>query len=110
MIAATRIAQLTQQIIDIAQPEKIILFGSYAYGQPHEDSDLDIMVILPFTGHWAYKAAEIRQQLPVYDFSLDLLTRSPEQIKARLAIGDPFIKEILNVGKVLYDTANTRVG
>jgi Polymerase beta, Nucleotidyltransferase len=64
MIEAEKITQLTQQIVAIAQPEKVILFGSYAHGQPDEDSDLDIMVILPFEGHWAYKAVEIRQQLP----------------------------------------------
>ncbi len=51
MIDAQQIAQLTQQIVTIAQPEKVILFGSYAYGQPDEDSDLDIMVILPLEGH-----------------------------------------------------------
>jgi uncharacterized protein len=107
MIEAEKITQLTQQIVAIAQPEKIILFGSYAYGQPDEDSDLDIMVILPFEGHWAYKAVEIRQQLPITNFSLDLLTRTPQQVQTRLAIGDPFMQSIIQEDKVLYETAAT---
>ncbi len=110
MIDATQITQITQQIVAIAQPEKVILFGSYAYGQPDEDSDLDIMVILPFDGHWAYKAVEIRQQLPIGNFSLDLLTRTPQQVQTRLAIGDPFMQSIIQAGKVLYESAHARVG
>jgi uncharacterized protein len=110
MITPAQIARLTQQIKDIAQPERIILFGSYAYGEPQVDSDLDIMVILPFEGHWVHKASEIRQQLPLCDFSLDLLVRTPKQVKARLEIGDPFMQEIMKSGKVLYESAHTRVG
>jgi uncharacterized protein len=103
MIAAEKITQLTQQIVAIAQPEKVILFGAYAYGQPNEDSDLDIMVILPFEGHWVHKAVEIRQQLPIGNFSLDL--RTPQQIKTRLAIGAPFMREIIEQGQILYEKA-----
>jgi uncharacterized protein len=90
--------------------EKLILFGSYAYGQMTEDSDLDLLVILPFDGHWVYKAVEIRQQLPILGFSLDLLVRTPQQVQARLAIGDPFMREIIEQGKVLYESTNARVG
>jgi uncharacterized protein len=109
MIDTDQISHLTQKIIEVANPEKIILFGSYAYGQPTEDSDLDVMVVLPFTGHWAYKAVEIRQQLPLYDFSLDLLTRTSSQVSDRLAIGDPFIQAIVEQGRVLYESADARV-
>lgn len=110
MIEATKILQLAQQIASMAQPEKVILFGSYAYGQPTDDSDLDFLVILPFKGHWVHKAVEIRQQLPIDNFSLDLLVRSPEQVQERLAIGDSFMQEIINKGKVLYESAYARVG
>jgi uncharacterized protein len=109
MIDIDQINHLTQQIVEIADPEKIILFGSYAYGQPTEDSDLDVMVVLPFTGHWAYKAVEIRQRLPLYNFSLDLLTRTSSQVNDRLAIGDPFIQAIVEQGRILYESANARV-
>jgi uncharacterized protein len=102
MIELTEIARLASQIVAIAKPEKVILFGSYAYGTPAEDSDLDIMVILPFEGHWAYQAAAIRQQLPFSGFSIDLLLRTPQQIADRLAIGDPFVNEIIEQGRLLY--------
>jgi uncharacterized protein len=109
MIDIIQIHQITQQIIEAANPDKIILFGSYAYGEPTEESDLDVMVVLPFTGHWAYKAVEIRQKLPLYDFSLDLLTRTAVQVSDRLAIGDPFMQAIVEQGTVLYESADTRV-
>ena len=110
MIEAIQILQIAEQIAKIAQPEKIILFGSYANGQATEDSDLDFMVIVPFDGHWVHKAVDIRQQLPLYNFSLDLLVRSPEQVRERLTLGDPFMQEVIEQGKVLYESAYAGMG
>lgn len=86
-------------------PHKIILFGSYAYGNPTKDSDVDMLVIMPHQGKGAKKASEI---LIATDprFPVDLLVRTPEQIKTRLALGDFFIREITQKGKVLYEAAN----
>lgn len=87
------------------QPEKVILFGSYAYGRPGADSDVDVLVIMPLTGSPVDKSVEMRLKL-MPSFPLDLLVRSPATIKKRLAIGDGFIQDILDKGKVLYENAH----
>jgi len=60
------------------QPGKIILFGSYAYGQPTPESDVDLLVVMPFDGGYFHQAAKIRRHLAL-PIPLDLLVRTPEQ-------------------------------
>jgi hypothetical protein len=79
------------------RPHKIILFGSYAYGTPTADSDVDLLVILPFEGKPAYKATEIALKANPH-FPMDLLARTPRQVRERLAMGDFFMREILEQG------------
>ena len=85
-------------------PSKIILFGSYAHGKPTEDSDVDMLVVMKFKGRGARKASEI---LVATDprFPIDLLVRTPAQIRTRLKLGDFFIREITQKGKVLYEAS-----
>ena len=94
-----------QKIAREFKPHKIILFGSYAYGTPTSDSDVDMLVIMPFEGRGARKAAEILQATDPR-FPIDLLVRTPEQIERRVSLGDFFIREITQKGKVLYAAAN----
>jgi len=99
------ISAFARRIAQQFNPYKIILFGSYAYGKPTADSDVDMLVIMPFEGKSAYKATEI---LLATDprFPIDLLVRTPEQIKTRVELGDVFLREITNKGKVLYEAAD----
>jgi len=99
------ISAFARRIAQQFNPYKIILFGSYAYGKPTADSDVDMLVIMPFEGKSAYKATEI---LLATDprFPIDLLVRTPEQIKTRVELGDFFLREITNKGKVLYEAAD----
>jgi uncharacterized protein len=108
MISLSQIQSLSQQIVDQFEPERIILFGSYAYGQPTEHSDVDLLVILPCEEMSVQKAITIRQQIRV-PFPLDLMVRSPEQIRQRLEMGDFFIQEIMQNGRVLYEANYARV-
>ena len=87
------------------QPEKIILFGSYAAGRATDDSDIDMLVIMPFDGSSINKSAEMRLSLSS-KYSIDLLVRTPQQIKRRLELGDCFYQEILDKGKVLYEAVD----
>ncbi len=96
------IENLCQRIAEEFQPEKIILFGSHAYGQPTPDSDLDLLVVMPFKGEPVNQAIKISRQLNLV-LSLDLLVRTREQVAARLAMGDSFMREIIERGKVMYD-------
>ena len=102
MIESQKINELCDRIVKYYQPTKIILFGSYAYGRPTEDSDVDMLIIMPFEGRGAHKSAEIATVTHPH-FAVDLLVRTPEQVKARLDLGDFFIREIVENGKVLYE-------
>ena len=86
-------------------PEKIVLFGSYAYGKPHEDSDVDLLVVMPFEGSPFRQAAVILSHVvrTVGVLPMDLLVRTAEQVKERVQIGDAFMREIVERGKVLYE-------
>lgn len=100
-ITRTPIAALARQIAERFHPDRIILFGSHAYGEPHDDSDVDLLVIMP-AKKMVNQAAKIRVALD-YDFPLDLIVRTPEYLKERLEMDDWFVREILSRGKVLYE-------
>ena len=99
---STYIRQVCDRIVERYHPEKIILFGSHAYGQPTPESDLDLLVVMPFAGGYFHQAARIRQHLGL-PIPLDLLVRTPEQLQHRLEIGDSFMREIVERGKVMYE-------
>jgi uncharacterized protein len=102
MVDEGRIAKLTEQIVQEFQPDKIILFGSHARGEPRPDSDIDLLVILPFKGTGFRKSLEILNRLAP-GFPVDLLARHPADTARRYAEGDPLIREALDHGKVLYE-------
>jgi uncharacterized protein len=109
MIEMHKILKLSQQIAEVFDPERIILFGSYAYGTPTEDSDVDLLVVLPFEGQAFRKAAEILNSVDP-KFSVDLLVRTADEVQQRLELGDFFLREIVEQGKVLYEAAYAGVG
>jgi uncharacterized protein len=96
-----RIEDLAARIAREFKPEKIVLFGSYAYGHPTSDSDVDLLVILKFDGKPVRKAIEIRNRVNPR-LPLDLLVRTPEQIANRIVQNDWFMREILERGRTLY--------
>src|SRR6266705_1711837 len=96
------IKHLCKKIAIEFHPEKIILFGSHAYGKPQWDSDVDLLVIMPFKGRHTRKAIEILDRLNTAT-ALDLLVRTPKQVEQRLAMGDFFMREIIERGKVMYE-------
>jgi predicted nucleotidyltransferase len=97
-----------RQIAEHFKPEKIILFGSFAYGEPHADSDVDLLVVMPARDHHS-QAVKIRMALRA-PFPMDLLVRTPERLSQRLAMGDQFMQEIVSKGKVMYDQSHGRMG
>jgi predicted nucleotidyltransferase len=99
------IRELSAQIVREFQPRKIILFGSYAYGKPAWDSDVDLLVVMPFTGRPNKQAVKIRTRIDT-PVAFDLLVRTPKQISQRLAMGDTFMRDILERGKVVYEAHN----
>lgn len=99
------ILDVVDQIATIFQPKKIILFGSYAYGQPRPESDVDLLVIMDTPIKERKQRWEIRQAIE-YNFALDLIVRKPSTLAQRLEWGDFFLREITEKGKVMYESAN----
>src|SRR6516164_5598420 len=94
------IRRFARQVAERFQPEKIILFGSYAYGTPHTDSDVDILVVMPARNQ-IDQACRIDAALDP-PFPLDLIVRTPKNLAWRLKDGDWFLREVVSQGKVLY--------
>jgi predicted nucleotidyltransferase len=89
-------------------PEKIILFGSHAYGTPHADSDVDILVIMPACNQLDQA---VRISLAIDPpFSLDVIVRTPYNMRWRLAEEDSFLKEVTSKGEVLYEAPDGGMG
>jgi predicted nucleotidyltransferase len=104
------IRRFARQIAERFQPEKIILFGSYAYGTPHAESDVDIMVIMPA---WNDIDKSIQISLAFeHPFSLDLVVCRPQRLERELKEDDRnwFLYEVVTKGKVLYEARNGKVG
>jgi predicted nucleotidyltransferase len=102
------IRRFARQIAERFRPDKVILFGSYAYGTPHAESDVDLLVVMPTRN-------AIDQSVRIclaFDppFSLDLIVRTPRQIERGLKDEDDFLLEVLGKGKVLYEAPNRPVG
>jgi uncharacterized protein len=104
-VTKSSIRRYAHRIARQFHPNKIILFGSYAYGKPTEDSDVDILVIMSFKGRNPEKATEIWMETRP-KFPIDIMVRKPEEMKKRLAMGDFFLREITEKGEILYEAAN----
>ncbi|MGB7159790.1 MAG: nucleotidyltransferase domain-containing protein [Tepidisphaeraceae bacterium] len=102
MIHQSQITKLAEQIVEMVHPERIILFGSYAYGTPDETSDVDLLIIVPFEGRGSDAAMRLWDKLRPA-FSVELLVRRPDDTARRYEQWDPLIREALDKGKVLYE-------
>lgn len=102
MIERQKIRAFVDEVVRRFQPERVVLFGSYAYGRPDADSDVDLLVVMRHQGAGAEQAARIRHVVRS-GFPLDLIVRSPANIRQRVKMGDSFIREILEKGQVLHE-------
>ena len=102
------IREFARQVAEHFDPDKIILFGSHAYGAPHADSDVDILVIMPARNQLDQAVRiELACEPP---FPLDLVVRTPHNLQWRLAEGESFLREITTKGKVLYEKNHAGMG
>jgi len=97
------IRALVKQIAEKFQPEKIILFGSYAYGKPKPESDVDLLVVMETSLRSRQQRLEISRALSPRPFPLDIIVRTPRELEERIALGDIFLREIMTQGKVVYE-------
>jgi predicted nucleotidyltransferase len=101
MVANKLIEDFSRQIVERFGAQQVILFGSYANGTPTADSDVDLLVVMPYEGRSVDEAVKIRMALRPA-FPVDLLIRTSEKIRERIQQGDTFLSDILKNGKVLY--------
>jgi len=107
-IPLAAIRRFARRIAERFQPDKIILFGSYAYGKPHEESDVDLLVIMR-TKNAIDQSIRISLAFERL-FSLDLIVRTPWQIERGLKDDDWFLREIIEKGKILYEAPDRQMG
>jgi predicted nucleotidyltransferase len=88
-------------------PQKIILFGSYAYGTPQPDSDIDLLIIKETGDRFLDRWVRVRHLLSDSERTIPLepLIMTPQEVTQRLARGDQFLAEILEKGRILYAAA-----
>ena len=101
------IRQFARQVAQRFQPDKIILFGSHAYGAPHANSDVDLLIVMPARSQLS-KAVQIELACDP-PFPLDIIVRTPKNLQWRLAEGESFHTEIVSKGKVLYEKVDSGV-
>lgn len=105
MVDFRDIQALADRIAKRFNPERIILFGSYATGTAGPDSDVDLLVVLPFEGKNFRKSLEITNAVNPM-FSADILARRPDDTQWRYRHGDPLVKEAIDHGRILYERNN----
>jgi predicted nucleotidyltransferase len=101
---AETLPQAIKRIVTELKPEKIILFGSYAYGNPTPDSDVDLLVIMETKAREIDRYVAISNLLYPREFPVDIIVKTPKEIKAESQkSGNFFMREILTKGKVVYE-------
>lgn len=101
MVSVREIKAFCRRLAVEYRPNRIVLFGSYARGEPGPDSDVDLLVVMPFKGSGVNKAAEMIRKLSPR-FAVDLVIRTPDDVERRLAMNDFFLKEATS-GRLLYE-------
>ncbi|MFA6110478.1 MAG: nucleotidyltransferase domain-containing protein [Candidatus Latescibacterota bacterium] len=102
MVPMETIREYSQRLGREFHPQRVVLFGSYARGVATEDSDVDLLVVMPFEGKPWKAAAEFRGRVRP-GFPLDLMVRTPQQVHERLSRGDTYLETLMREGVVLHE-------
>jgi predicted nucleotidyltransferase len=100
------LSAIVERLVPALNPHKIIVFGSYVYGVPTPDSDVDLLVILDTQARPVDRYLSVSRLLRPRPFPLDIVVKTPEEITRAIAHEEPFIVEILTQGRVLYERAS----
>ena len=104
-ISLPQIKQAALKMADAVDPDKIILFGSYAYGKPNKDSDVDFLLVVPQKTRNDRNKMYLKasKALDPHTFPCDIVIRSKSDISWRMNEGDCFLQEVMEKGQVLYE-------
>ena len=103
LVTRSQIRAVVRRIVEAAHPDKVILFGSYAYGKATIDSDVDFLVVMESEERPAKRAIRIERSLLDVPFPMDILVRTPLEIAERLQMQDCFMQEVIGQGQVVYE-------
>jgi len=96
-------SEITRRVRDVVNVEKIILFGSWAWGTPDESSDLDLFVIVPHSTEPSYRRARpILRSLRGIGVPIDVLVQTHAEVERGSRVATSLIKTVLDKGRVLY--------
>ena len=94
--------EVTQKVIQAFRPKTIILFGSYAYGKPTSDSDLDLLIVMESRDRAAERIRKVSDLFDPRPLPMDFIVLTPGEVRHRLSGFDPFLEEVLEKGQMLY--------
>lgn len=103
MITEEIVQQMTRQIVTHFAPQKVIVFGSWARGEVTMDSDLDFLIVMPYTGSKRDCQVSIRRELKDFDVPKDILVISPEDLKQKQSVNGYIYQTAISEGRVLYE-------
>jgi len=103
MNLAEQLPEITKRIVQTSHPERIILFGSYARGDSHPESDLDLLVIVPGLTHLRQESVRLRRALRGLLAPVDIVVATPEQINRLGNVAGYIYQTALREGKVVYE-------
>ncbi len=105
----TILSEVVEKLKNEYKPLKIILFGSYAYGNPKEDSDIDLLILKNTDKRRVDRFVWVKRIIynPNYKIPVSPLVYTPNELEERLRMGDDFIKEIIQKGVILYEGASS---
>jgi len=98
------IRKVVRESIGKINPQKVILFGSFAYGQPNANSDVDLLFVKETRLKGVKRYCSISENVERI-FPMDIIVKTPDEVGVRLKMGDPFYKEIFDKGKILYEAS-----
>jgi len=102
MISQEKINEVINRIVKNINPEKIILFGSYASGNPSEDSDLDILIIKEMRMPRYKRSRQVKKHLRGMKIPIDVIVYTKKEIKKWENTETAFINQAIKQGKILY--------
>ncbi len=97
-----KLLSITKKIVKEYQPEKVILFGSYAWGTPHAESDIDLFLVKKSGERRIERERDVQRILWGSNMPIDTIVYTPQEVQKRLDVGDFFIEKIVRDGKILY--------
>ncbi len=107
LLPRSAIRGVVKQIVEQFDPDRIYLFGSYAYGEPNSESDIDLLVVMP-TRNEIDQAVRVGFAIPPA-VPLDVQVRTPANLEKRIRSGDGFLREVVQRGLILHEKGNARV-